>query len=215
MRRCRRLDALASRYRRNVERHERRFLEALRPTTTTRERDGGIALAAIEVLNTWGSFTRAYWLSSFGEPRTASGLRIRCGHSMLASDPLGFAITTFRPNAVPKGSGRWDRRLEPSWHDPQTLLKLTREAGLTSAGDVATAFSIDTRVFYDLPVLRNYFAHRNEDTYLAALRIAALNSMATPRRPFEVLAGVSAGRTQTLFREWLGDLDLVTDYLCA
>jgi hypothetical protein len=214
MRRCRRLNALASSYRHNVERNERRFLATLDAPPTS-ERDRGIALGAIEVLNTWSNFARAYWLSSFGEPRTSGGVRIRCGRSLLASDPLGFAITTFRPKARPRGNGRWDRRLEPTWHDPQTLLQLTREAGLTNAADVAVAFSINTRVFYDLPVLRNYFAHRNEDTYLAALRVAALNSVATPRRPFEVLAGVSAGRTQALFREWLGDLDLVAEYLCA
>jgi hypothetical protein len=214
MRRRRRLGALVSSYRHNIERNERRFVAAL-SKQTTRARDGGVALAAVDVLNTWGNFVRAYWLSSFGEPWTSSGTKVQCERSMLASDPLGFAVTTFRPHVLPMGSGKWDRRLEPAWHDPQTLLRLTRDAGLTSAGDVAVAFSINTRVFYDLPVLRNYFAHRNEDTYLAALRVAALNSLPTPKRPSEVLTGVSAGHTQALFREWLGDLDLVADYLCA
>jgi hypothetical protein len=109
----------------------------------------------------------------------------------------------------------WDRRDEPTWHDPQILLRLTREAELSNAPDVAAAFSINTRAFTDLPVLRNYFAHRNQGTHEAALRIALLNSVPIPSRPSEVLASVPAASTQTLFQDWLGDLDLVAEFLCA
>jgi hypothetical protein len=103
----------------------------------------------------------------------------------------------------------------PVWHDPQTLLRLTREAGLSNAPDVAAAFSINSRVFTDLPVLRNYLAHRSQATYRAALRVAPLNSIPIPRRPTDVLASVPVTSTQPLFHGWLGDFDLVAEYLCA
>ena len=183
--------------------------------THVRERDGGIALATVEVLNTWTNFVRAYWLSSFDEPYTSHGRRISCARHLVSSDPLGFAVTTFRPTARPKGNGTWDSRDEPTWHDPQTLLRLTRDAGLSSAADVAAAFSINTRAFNDLPVLRNYFAHRNQGTYYAALRIAPLNSVPTPMHPADVLTAVPATSTQALFHDWLGDFELVAEYLCA
>jgi hypothetical protein len=203
-----------SSYRCNVARHSRRFVIA-QASSQIRERDGGIGLAAIEVLNTWTNFVRAYWLSSFDAPQRSEGGRISCARPVVGSDPLGFAVTTFRPAARPKGSGNWDRRDEPTWHDPQTLLRLTREAELSNTADVAAAFSINSRVFTDLPVLRNYFAHRSQGTYYAALRVALLNSVPLPTRPAEVLAAVPALGSQTLFENWLGDFDLVAEYLCA
>jgi len=214
MRRHRRLEVVLRTYRNNVERHQRRF-RMVTAATDPRDRDAGVALAAIDVLNTWSNFARAYWFSAFGTPRTTLGRSITSSRPLVASDPLGFAVLTFRPNAQPNSYGRWDTRSEPTWHDPQTLLRLTSEAGLSCFADVAAAFSVNSRVFYDLPVLRNYFAHRNQETYYAALRVAPLNSVPTPKRPSEILTSVPATSTQSLFLNWLGDFDLVADYCCA
>lgn len=214
MRRRQRLSALLRSYQQNVARQSGRFVTAA-ASMDPRAREGGIALSAIELHNTWRNFMRAYWLSSFLVARGTSGARITCGRGLLASDPIGFAVTTFRPNARPNSSGEWHRRFEPAWHDPKVLIQLTVAAQLSSAADVQTAFSINSRVFDDLPVFRNYFAHRNAASRTAALSRAPLNSVPTPARPSEILALAPPMRPQSLMLDWVDDLDLVAQYLCS
>ncbi len=86
---------------------------------------------------------------------------------------------------------------------------------MCNALDITSAFSINTRAFYDLPVLRNYFAHRNATTHDAAVRVAALNGIPTPKHPADVLTAVPIGSTQMLLNIWMGDLEFVAEFLCA
>jgi hypothetical protein len=213
MRRRRRLEALYVSLAQNLERHRSRFLR-VRADPSLRVRDDGVALTAIETLNSWRNFVRAYYLSCCLEPRGSSGGRVSLGRPLLRSDPIGFAVTTFKPQASPSSLGTWSRRDEPAWHDPATLRRLAHEAHLSNAADVDAAFSPGMRVFTDLPVLRNYFAHRNQLSRRAALETAPLNSIPTPRRPSEILLGVSAGRPQSLMLDWFDDIRLVAEYLC-
>lgn len=107
----------------------------------------------------------------------------RCTKSVLNVKPaavfadmnaaIGFAILQFTPHAAPNVFGVWHRRQEPSWHDPHTLLHLAATLGFQNLATIQAAFSLGLRVFIDLPVVRNFYAHRNEGTEQAAKNVAA------------------------------------------
>jgi len=171
-------------------------------------------MSAIDILNTWSNFVRAYYFSCLIDCRGRSGGRVSAGRRMVRSDPLGFAITLFRPSARPNSFGGWHRRDEPAWHDPYTLTHLAQQLSLSNEPDIRAAFSIGSRVFSDLPVFRNYFAHRNENSLRAVVNLAALNGVATRQRPWEMLVAVPLTRPQSLLLDWVDDLLFTAEYLC-
>src|SRR5205823_2817708 len=132
----------------------------------------------IELLNTWTNFVRSFYLScclnakpEFSPRIGVTGLPLRTAE-VLAIDT---AIQITKPSLYLKHTpgAPWSRRDEPSWHDPRTLLKLSQSLGFSNEADIQAAVSINPRVLLDLPVFRNFFAHRNRDTFLSAQRLAS------------------------------------------
>jgi hypothetical protein len=213
MRRRRRLSVVFDSFQRNLARQEARFQHALL-APDLRLREQSIAQATIESLNSWRNFIRAYYESCFLYTRRKSGGRVTVGRPVVGSDPLGFAVMSFKPSVSATASGRWKRRDEPPWHDPNTLLQLAHAAGFSNAADIAAAFSIGSRVFVDLPVFRNYFAHRNLDSWRSATQLGPVNGVPILDRPSQMLVSTPVGASQALLREWMSDLFFVAEYLC-
>jgi hypothetical protein len=114
----------------------------------------------------------------------------------------------------PPPSGTWRRRDEPPWHDPSTLIILATNIGATNLTQIQAAFSTGSRAPSDLPVYRNYFAHRNRGSLDAARSLIRLNGVAAGGSMAEVLARKPVGRSNPLLEEWISDLEFIAEFVC-
>jgi hypothetical protein len=183
--------------------------------TDPRLRGTWTAYVAIEARNTWSNFVRAFYISLADGVRLESGTVATVSPTRLANDAIGFAVQRWRPSRRPQANGTWHRRDEPAWHDPNTILTLCRDLAASNTADVEAAFSAGSRVFLDLPVFRNYFAHRNQETRRAALDLAPSYGVPAPLSPAEILLARALGRPQPVLVDWIDDLTFTAEYLCS
>lgn len=177
------------------------------------ENDRAVAFAAIEALNLWDGFARSYYLSCAFGTKLRSGHSVRLGVYGLRSG--GSAIRTAIASSgrrMPSGTIR--RRDEPSWHDVQFLLNLFIHVGASHLPQIQTALSYPTDVFRFLPTIRNFFAHRNEETAdkvrVAAPRIGVLG----PSKPSDIVCSWRPKRPQNILGDWLDDMRTVISFMC-
>jgi hypothetical protein len=170
-----------------------------------------VAHVAIEALNAWALFSRSYYLSCTLGAMTE---RKKYVTTTPTSDPLGAAITCINSWARPSALGRWHRRHEPAWHDPNVLMRVCLNVGCSIHVEIGQAFSLRQNVFNDLPVFRNFFAHRNGDTSQAARNIAARYTLPSHLSPTDLLLSVSPGATETVIVDWLSEMLITAEFLC-
>lgn len=171
----------------------------------------------IDTHNTWVNFVRAYYLSAAFGAKRLHGPRIKCGTPGLSeAQAIENAIITWRPRLSRRiaTGGRWHRREEPTWHDHRLLLSICAAETFSNLTEMQTAFSAGYRVFDDLPIFRNYFAHRNRGTLDAATALAPRYGIPATRRPSEILLHRPIKRPQALILEWIDELEFTAEYLC-
>lgn len=208
MRRCKRLRRLRGTLNRRLARLQRR-IQAV--AGGHRDRDVVVAYVAIEALNAWTLFSRSFYMSCALGALTE---RKRPVTTTATADPLGAAIVCINSRARPNALGAWHRRDEPPWHDPNVLMRVCNNLGCSIQVEIGRAFSLSQNVFNDLPVFRNFFAHRNGDTSQAARNIAPRYTLPTHLSPTELLLSVSPGSTETLILEWLTEMMITAEFLC-
>lgn len=211
MRRCKRLRRLRTTLKQRLDRLERR-LTNVSGSAAHPERDVIVSYVAIEALNAWGLFSRSYYLSCVLGARTERKKKVTL--TLPPADPLGFAIAHYKPRAQPNAGGVWHRRDEPPWHDPNVLMTLCGNMGCSIQPQINAAFSLNQNVFKDLPVFRNFFAHRNGQTAEAARRIALNYTLASSLSPAELLLSVSPGMSASVIVDWLSEINITADFLC-
>jgi hypothetical protein len=186
------------------------------PAASDEARTGNalLAVATIELQNAWSSFVRSYFLSGLLSARTERGHIIRTSATITSlAQGIGIAIHSWKPKTPAPPSGVWRRRDEPPWHDPTILLDLSNRLHFSNVATIQAALSMQSRTFVDLPVFRNFFAHRNQDSSRAALALAAQYSIAA-NRPSEVLLSRATGRPQVLILDWIDDIHTTIEMLC-
>src|SRR6266851_4361077 len=173
--------------------------------------DERIAFVVVESLNLWVSFTRSYYLSWFLNPKTISGHRVICRrHFNLFEDALVFAIRRLRNrNYRRPHPSRLD---EPSWHNPGTILTLAAEVGVSNLLQVQSAFSLGATYPASLPSARNFYAHRNEETYRKVQDRAETLGFGRSLRPCEFLCTPMPLRPQNLIADWLDEIRVTVEF---
>jgi hypothetical protein len=190
----------------------REKVNRLTPTTSSFN-DERIAFVVIEAMNLWASFARAYYLSWFLRPLTISGTRVICSnHFRLFEDALIFAIRRVRSRNY--GGTRPSRRDEPTWHEPRTLLTLAAEIGISNLNEVQAAFSLGATYPANLPTVRNFYAHRNDETFRKVRERAILLGLGENLRPSEFVCTALPSRPQNLISDWLDEIRLTIELLC-
>jgi hypothetical protein len=209
--RCKRLRRLRITLHQRIKRLERR-LQIVAGNSTHPDRDLIVGYVAIEALNAWALFSRSYYLScALGAWTERRGW---AAFSVASTDVLGDAIRLHKPTAQPNSSGSWHRRDEPPWHDPNTLMRACKHLRCSVEAQIAAAFSLNQGVFRDLPVFRNFFAHRNGQTSQAAQDIAPRYTLPSHLAPAELLLSVSPGSSSSVIAEWLAEINITAEFLC-
>jgi hypothetical protein len=181
-----------------------------------REVDRVMAFVTIELLNTWTNFSRAYYLSSILNLRSESGRRWNIAMPISTFDEaIRVAVNLNRPShkQVPPGA-TIHRRDEPTWHDPYELMRFVAHIGHSNLTGIQNAFSGGTSTLRDLPVFRNYFAHRNRGSKQAAIDIASNTYGIVSLRPACALLDYNYGHVNRLIDEWIEDMRDIMVYLC-
>lgn len=179
------------------------------------EREAYATYLVLEASSTWANFVRALYLSLTLRPRTANGARISIGLSGLSyDDALGHIIRRHKPRAQPLSTGAWHRRDEPAWHDPNVFLDGCVQLRCSHVSQFTAAFSTGTSVFQQLPVFRNFYAHRNHQTLQATMALIPRYGIPWAASPTEALLSFPLSWTQPLLVQWLDDIDFTVEYLC-
>lgn len=176
-----------------------------------------VAFITLELLNCWTEFSRSYFLScSLNAVRLSGGAVATTNFAgATLNDAVGLVMAHFRPNVALSPGGTWRRRDEPTWHDPHVLQTSCSLLGASNLGQVNASLSVKTRVFVDLPVFRNFFAHRNAASSQSAIQLAKRYLIPHNPRPADVLRSFPANRPVSLLRDWIDDVEVVAELLCV
>lgn len=177
-------------------------------------KDQLISHVCINAQNTWAEFCRAYALSTVRAPVRRGGHAIILGDRGIRTeaDVVEVAVKRLKNHIYLRGN--WTRRDEPPWHDPNTLLHTLEEMSASNVEDLRSAFSLGSRVFDDLPVFRNFYAHRSEYTAMKARRIAYKYGIPVREHPTVILCRTSPGASQAVILEWLDDIWATVQMVC-
>ena len=174
-----------------------------------------MAICTVELLNLWANFARSYFLSCILRPRRVKRGRVLHSNAAIVTfeDAVRAAARLHKPRTVPM-AGPVHRRDEPTWHDAHVFITSCASLGCSHQPDIEAAFSVGSRVLLDLPVARNFFAHRNAATANAARAVALLYAIPTRRHPIDILALPPSGRPFPLLIEWIDDVRVLVELLC-
>jgi hypothetical protein len=211
MQRTKRLRKLRMALKWRLYRLEKR-LKGLSPTSDRPEREIVVSYVAIEALNAWAMFSRSFYLSLALNVVTERNKKITL--TTPAADHLGEAIKYYKRYAAPNSAGVWHRRDEPAWHDPNVLMTVCQNRGCSIQTQLVASFSLAQNVFKDLPVCRNFFAHRNESSSQAARNIAPRYTLPTFLSPCDLLLSASPGTSVSVMLAWMDEMNVTAEFIC-
>jgi hypothetical protein len=176
-------------------------------------KDAIVAFAVIELDNTWSGFVRCYYLSWFLAARAQSGQRVRLksGLPTKFNQAIAFASTAISGGPRKGVTGR----IEPPWHEKRVLLTLTKACGASHHAQVLAAMSVRATAFDFLHTVRNFYAHRGEETADKLPRIARAFGLLPSRRATEIVLAIPPKGSSTILLDWIAEVRLVIELLCA
>ena len=210
-----------SRLRRSAWGRLGRLYVVLQPIAPSRWRefDAVVAFGVLEAQNLWAEFGRASYLSCILDPYLESGARVTRSNASILDfdDAIDEIIRKVKPHLYrPARKGSWTRREEPAWHEARSLLSGTQLLGVSHQPQVDGSLSTGSAVLRDLPTFRNFYAHRNKDTFASALGVATSRySIHSPMHPTRALCTPAYGRPRPLLLDWLDDIRITVELLCA
>jgi len=172
-----------------------------------------VAYAVIELQNTWCEFARCLFLTYAlgGREPNGSWVNHRLGGINRVGDAIEEASCFFNPKL--RGARLIRRRDEPHWHPRTTLTRLVAHFGFSNAPDILTGLSVQTRLFDDLPPLRNFYSHKSGDSSRVARELARFYQVRTPRHPTDLVLSVEPGRPQSIGEDWVSELRDIVETL--
>lgn len=177
------------------------------------------AFVAIEAYNTWVNFEREFYLScAFLKPKQIGGSRVT--HSAKRVRDEQSAIRHAIPIAkgarakVPRAGRPIRPADEPDWSRRDVLLALS--VHLSNQVEIQNGLSLQTTFFRDLPTIRIFYAHRTKST-ADKVRSLALREYGVTGllHPHELVNVTLPSRSESLLIEWLVDMQLIADAVCA
>jgi hypothetical protein len=182
----------------------------------TPEADRAVAWAVIEADHLWAGFLRAYYLSAAIRAKRASGGKITLTSAAFPDRQSALKFAARLKNPKFKNSVV-SRRDEPAWHNTTDFLKLLQRMGASNLPRVQAGLAYGTTFFNHLRTIRNFYAHRCDDTSRKAGGVGIkLGLSATPNlHATQIMCARLPKRPQNIATDWLDDIGNVIDLLCA
>jgi hypothetical protein len=185
-------------------------------TLPAQEADRLVTYIVIQALAEWSELSRAALLSSVSGAHTSSGTQVSAGNPKIRgiSDVVRLASTLHAPfKRLP--TGPIPRRSEPPWHDVKLLVRVFEEAKLSNLNSVRAAVSIGSSVFSSLPPVRNFYAHRSQESKERATKVLTALALPAFKSPTRMLLSSPPRSGKVLLRDWLDDLVVATNLIVA
>ena len=176
-----------------------------------------ISYAVIELDNLVLSAMRVLLISSVRNARTLSGVRVRSVFSLREEGEIAaFTLSVVNNQAfIRMGSPiRIDRKQEPTVRDPRAVERVFSAAGLTNTPSLQSALALNATLFANLATLRNFYAHRNADTWRKARRKATDMGIYAVSSVDDIVKSLVPGRAVRVYEDWLDEAELFFEEAC-
>jgi hypothetical protein len=193
-----------------------RKVSAQSETGTPEERARALSFALIELDNLILGGMREFIVSSLRGARTATGHRISvAGHFTTSESIAAYVLSivqavTYRRIGSPSAV---NRRQEAKIRDPRQVDRVLSTCSASNVGSVRNALSLNTSLFSDIATVRNFYAHRNEDTWAKVRRQATEKGVLNIKHTDEFVTRQIPGRPVSLLEDWLDDAELFFDVM--
>jgi hypothetical protein len=178
--------------------------------------DVQVAWTVIETLNLWAGFLRAYYLSGAMRTETQSSIPVYFKSAVFPNkvSALAFAIKVKNPAFTKTVFTRYD---EPPWHNLGTFLAVQKRVGASNLTQVYSALSAASSFDKRLQKIRNFYAHRCDDTFREAAKVGVMLGLsAKPElRPGRILCSRLPKKSQNVITDWLDDMNQAISLLCS
>jgi hypothetical protein len=170
-----------------------------------------LSYAVIELDNLMLGTLRVLTISSLRSARTAQGHRIRVirnfGHEEEISAFMLSVLSAVKFRRL-NSPTRINKKEEPTVRDPRDTEKVLLAAGATNITSFQNALALNTAIFLDLGTARNFYAHRNKDTWRKIQSKAQAMGIFSSTHGNDVITTGLPGRPVSLFEDWLDDAEL-------
>lgn len=181
------------------------------------DREKYAAFSVIELLSLSAEWVRHYYLGvSMNEAIRKDGRRIIIGRKhRTVEDAIIYAISNSRGQEARQ---QWlrdrSRFFEPSWASESTLPHLAKILNFPQHASISASFIAASKAYRTMRITRNYFAHRNVDSWqqfrsAAQAQIAFGNLHAS-----EIIFNVPLQGYNNLFAAWIDAVDIVSNDVC-
>lgn len=173
-----------------------------------RDADRACSFVAVEALNFWTQYCRDFVIQCARGAMTVGGVAVKAttvpytSRDDLLTD-LAKRFGHMKKNAVGPPGGLQ----EPTWRVPQRVADVARYLGLANEGSIRSATSVGTVVVSELPVARNFAAHRCESTAEGLRQLGIKYGVGPAPKLAEVMQAPGASGGVTVASEWLAEID--------
>lgn len=177
-----------------------------------------LAQVVVELDNLLLGCLREFLVSCLLGTRTVNGTRTASQQALTSEgEASAFIMSSLNsfgyqrmgsPATVP-------RRKEPTIRQPRDVEKVLLAAKANNIVSVQRALAFNFKFFDEIGSLRNFYCHRNKDTYDSAYS-KARNWGATSRlHPDELVLKPRPGRPVPIIRDWIGEARLFFEEITA
>jgi hypothetical protein len=170
-----------------------------------------LAFSIVELDNLVLGGIREFTISTLRRARTAAGYRVSVNQSFGAEGEIAAYMMSVVQNYIYVKMGNptsLNRRQEPKIRDPRDTEKILVSCNASNLASVQTALSLNTTLFSDLATVRNFYAHRNEDTWMKVRNRAQNLGVFGLDHPDGFVTYKLPARPVSIFEDWLDDAEL-------
>jgi hypothetical protein len=169
-----------------------------------------LAIGTIELDNLILATLRALTISSLRCARTIDGHRVTVSQNFGHEEEIAaymLRILEVKNYLRLKSPSRVKRKDEPTVRDPRRTEEIYLSCGASNIGSLQNALALNVSVFGDIPTVRNFYAHRNFDTWRKVRNQAAASGVFGISHPNEFLTASVGRGPVTFFDSWMDDAE--------
>lgn len=159
---------------------------------------------------------REFTVSSLLNARTAEGGRVRTSRRFNSSEEVGayiLSVINTTKYANLGGPTAVARRDEPTVRDPKETERVLSGCLASNMGSLQRALSLNFGLFSEIASFRNFYAHRNADTFRRAMSVARGWGVVHTAHVDDVVLISRTGRPTTIVEDWLAESEIFFDEL--
>jgi hypothetical protein len=175
-----------------------------------------LASSVIELDNTILCGLREFTVSSLRRARTLSYHRISTNRAFAAAGEISaFILSVVNPVKYQnmKSPAVVGREYEPTVRDPKDTQKVLSTCAASNISSVQNALALNFGLFRDIATIRNFYAHRNEDTAKKVRTKARSMGVPAAHHPDDLVLASPPGRPGSILQDWIGEAQIFFEEL--